>query len=293
MGVIYDNNFYDDKALELDEPLRFARIGYENFVTEDNVVASSSLAGFDGESVGNARTYELWKPSELPATLNIDAGEPVTADYVAFGAHNLSGCRVTLSYSTDGADFTEAVEGVVVRNKSGMMLFEPATARYWRLDILGWATSPTLSLDFVNQVYALGDYTEADDAFLGVLYLGRALQMQRGIYQGHTPGEFARNDEIRPTVSEGGQWLGRTVVRKGYDASYSFSNLKADWVRSTLAPFLEAAITKPFFIAWRPESKADEVLFGWTQAPIVPTNSGPRDLMSVQFNVSAHGEYDV
>lgn len=292
MGAIYDNDFYDDKPLSLDEPLRFPRIGYDNVVTEANVLGSTSLAGFPADSVGNALTYELWKPSELPAALDIDAGAPVTADYVAFGAHNLSGCRITLSYSTDGSTYTPTVEGVVVRNKAGMMLFEPVTARYWRLDILGWATSPTLSLDFVNRVYAVGDYTEADDTYLGVLYLGRALQMERGIYQGHTPGEFARNDEIRPSVSEGGQWLGRTVVRKGYDTSYSFSNLRADWVRSTLAPFLDAAVTDPFFIAWRPETKADEVLLGWTQGPIVPTNSGPRDLMSVDFNVSAHGEQE-
>lgn len=292
MGAIYDNDFYDDKPLTLDEPLRFPRIGYDNVVTEANVLGSTSLAGFPADSVGNALTYELWKPSELPATLDIDAGAPVTADYVAFGAHNLAGCRITLSYSTDGSTYSPAIEGVVVRNKAGMMLFEPVTARYWRLDILGWATSPTLSLDFVNRVYAVGDYTEADGTYLGVLYLGRALQMERGIYQGHTPGEFARNDEIRPSVSEGGQWLGRTVVRKGYDTSYSFSNLRADWVRSTLAPFLDAAVTDPFFIAWRPETKADEVLLGWTQGPIVPTNSGPRDLMSVDFNVSAHGEQE-
>lgn len=292
MGITYDNDFYDDKALTLDEPLRFPRIGYDNVVTEQNVIGSSSLAGFPAESVGNALTYELWKPSTLPASLDIDAGEPVTADYVAFGAHNLSGCLVTLSYSTDGSTYAPAIEGVVIRNKAGMMLFEPVTARYWRLDILGWAASPTLDLDFQSQAYAAGDYTDADDTYLGVLYLGRALQMQRGIYQGHTPGEFARSDEIRPNVSEGGQWLGRTVIRKGYDTTYSFSNLKADWVRSTLAPFLDAAVTDPFFIAWRPETKADEVLMGWTQGPIVPTNSGPRDLMSVDFTVSAHGEQE-
>lgn len=290
MGVTYDNDFYDDKPLTLDEPLRFPRIGYDNVVTEANVLASTSLAGFPAESVGNSFTFELWKPSELPASIDIDAGSPVTADYVAFGAHNLTGCRITLSYSTDGVTFADAVEAVVVRNRAGMLLFEPVTARYWRLDILGWASSATLSLDFVNREYRVGAFSEAQDTYLGVLYLGRALQMERGIYQGHTPGEFARNDQIRPSVSEGGQWLGRTVVRKGYQTEYSFSNLRADWVRSTLAPFLDAAVTEPFFVAWRPETKAGEVLFGWTERPIVPTNSGPRDLMSAAFTVSAHGE---
>lgn len=292
MGAIYDRNYYDDKSLTVSEPLRFARIGYDNFVTEDNITASSSLAGFPAESLGNAFTYEIWKPSELPATLTIDAGEPVTADYMGLAVHALSGCEVMLSYSNDGTSYTEAATAAPVRDSAAMVLFDSVTARYWQITITGWATEPTLLADFTTRTYELGDYAagETGGALLGVLHLGQALAMQRGLFQGHTPGRWARTDEIRPSVSEGGQWLGRSVVRRGFQTSYSWSNLKSAWVRDTLTPFIDAAITQPFFIAWRPEGYADEVLYGWTNKPIQPQNTGPNDYMSVSFTVTAHGD---
>lgn len=289
MGAIYDNDFYQGNEPTLSEPLRFPKIGYDNVVSGADLVASTSVAGFPVESLANSFTFELWKPSELPATVDVDAGRVVNVDYLAFGAHALGGCSIALEYSADGTNYYEAVSGGVVRDRAGMMLFEPVVGRYFRLTITA-GVPLGFDFNFVTQQYLLQpDAPTAADVYLGVLYIGKALEMQRGVYQGHTPGEFARTDEIRPSVSEGGQWLGRSVVRRGFETGFSFQNLKADWVRSTLAPFLDAAITQPFFIAWRPETKADEVLFGWSNSPIVPTNSGPRDYMSVDFNVSAHG----
>lgn len=290
MGLKYNQDYYDDKTITATETLDKARIGYNSIVTEANVSASSAVAGFPDSSLGNSFTYELWKPSTLPASIDVDAGQAVTVDYMALAVSGLTDCRVTLSYSTDGATYTEARQAIVLNNKSAMFLFDQVTARYWRLDILGWAETPTLSSDFAEGVYTLGDYTDAQNVYLGVLYLGQALQMQRGIYQDHTPDPFAARNEIRPTVSEGGQWLGRSVVRKGYQESFQWSNLRAQWTRDNFLPFVEHAVTDPFFVAWRPQGYADEVVYGWTQNDIRPNNTGPRDFMSAEFSVTGHGE---
>ena len=291
MGALYDRNYYDDKAIESGQPLKFARIGYNTILNEQSVTASTSAAGFEASAMGNAFTYELWKPSVLPATITIDAGTQATVDYMAFGAHSLNGCEVTLYSSPNGIDYTERRQAIIDSRSAAMFLFTPVMARYWRIEILGWAVESTLSLDFINQVYQAGNYQAGatGGAYVGLLYLGRALAMQRGIYQGHTPGTLSPQVEIQPSKSEGGQWLGRSVVRRGYATDYSWKNLKADWVRAELKPFMTAAITTPFFIAWHPEEYADEVLMGWVDKPIIPSNTGPRDYMSVSFSVTAHG----
>src|SRR5690554_1023190 len=291
MGAIYNSSYYDDKTITTTEPLTFARIGYDNIVTKQNITSSSSLAGFGVEALGNPFTYEVWKPANFPATLDVDAGEIVTVDYVAFGAHNLSNCVATVQYSQNGVDYIDVTTADFEKDKAAMLLFSPVSARYWRVTIDISVEESTLILDFINQRYTVyAAQGSSGDAYIGVMYLGKALEMQRGLYQGHTPGVFARQVEIRPNVSEGGQWLGRSVVRKGYKTSYSFNNLKAAWVREQMMPFFDAAITSPFFIAWRPETHADEVLFGWSDGPIVPANSGPRDYMSVSFSITAHGD---
>lgn len=290
MGILYDRDYYDDKTLTLTEPLTHARIGYENFVTETNVVASGALAGFEESALGNSFTFEIWKPPTLPADVDIDLGEARTIDYLGLAVNGLSNCEIRLSYSADGLTYTEARSAILPENRSTMLLFEPVTARYWRLSVIGWAETATLSADFTTQTYLLGDYTDAGGAYLGVLYLGQALQMQRAMYQGHTATNQAARNEIRPTRSEGGQWLGRSVVRRGYNGDYSWSNLTALWYRDNFQPFVEAAVTGPFFVAWRPETFADEVEFGWTEQDISPNNTGPRDLMSVSFTTTAHGD---
>lgn len=288
MGIRLDRNYYDDKTLTLTRPLRNSRIGYDNNVTESNVTATA-VAGFPASALGNPLTYELWKPPVFPATIDVDAGRQVTVDYVGLGVHHLGGCKVTVSSSVNGSDYTEVAEAVLVRDRAAMMLFEAVTARYWRLDIEGWAIEPTLLLDFVNQEYSVGDYTDVANAFLGVLFIGQALQMERSFYGNYTPAPYSKDTEIRPTRSEGGQWLGRSVVRKGFVNDYSYRHLAADWVRDTFEPFIDHAVTLPFFISWRPEGYADEVLYGQVENDIQPSNMGIRNLMQVSFQVKAHG----
>lgn len=290
MGIEYDRDYYDDKTLTLDEPLRFSRIGYDNFVAVDTVTVSSDLADFPGESLETSFTYDLWKPNVVPATITVDAGKQVTADYVGLGAHSLSGCEVTISYSTDGESYTVLREAVMITDRAAMFLFEPVTGRFWRVEILGWATEPTLEADFLAQEYSLGDYTDPGDLHLGVLFIGESLQMQRSMYGGHSPSTLSRQTEVRPIRSEGGQFLGRSTVRRGYRTSYTWEHLEAVWYRDNFDPFVESAREQPFFVAWRPEGFADEVIYGWTTGDIQPSNMGLRDFMSVTVNVEGHGD---
>lgn len=123
---------------------------------------------------------------------------------------------------------------------------------------------------------------------VGVIYMGKALEMARPLYAGHSPINLARTTVVRPNISERGQWLGRSIIRSGAVGSWSWSNLTAAWIRRYLDPFLESARTLPFFVLWRPETFPGESAYCWTlQDPAPPVNSGPIDLMS--FTLDAGG----
>lgn len=264
--TVLDRDFYSGSALE---GLKFTHIGYDNIIPDSAIIGSSSQAGFDVTALQNPFTYEFWKPVSLPATVTIDAQAAFTADYVGLGSVELKDCNVTLESSTDGIVYVEVVSADILNDNDIMLLFASTEARYWRFTITVLSGSPTVSLSVLN--------------------VGESMPMQRIIYGGHTPANLSRNTEFRPNMSDGGQWLGRTIIRQGNSENFSFNNLTSLWVRNTFDPFIEFARVNPFFALWRPAAFGDEAVFGWVNNDIVPVNTGVKDFMSVEFTVEGSG----
>lgn len=109
---------------------------------------------------------------------------------------------------------------------------------------------------------------------VGVIYIGKALEMPRAIYGGHTPITLARQSVLRPNVSERGQLLGRSLVRSGSAGSWTWRNLHPRWYRQYFDAFVELARRYPFFILWRPAKYPEEAGYVWTSDDIHPTNTG-------------------
>lgn len=259
-----------DPLLDNEFPLTHARIGY-NTITRSPVTVSTEAVGFEGANLENGLTYGHWMPTTLPATARWDAIVPTACNYVGIAAHTLGEFDnlVEVQHSSDNSVWTTAISGIVQSNAPTLFLFRTVTARYWRIQISGGTGIPAI----------------------GVIYIGKVLEMQRPIFQGHSPITMSRETTIKPNRSEGGQFLGRSIIRTGVSSQYQFQNLTDDWVRSNFDPFIISARKYPFFIAWRPETYP-EVAYGWENGDIVPTNSGPRNLMSVSFNVQGLGGYE-
>lgn len=289
----YDKDFYaelDTTTFATD--LTHTRIGYDNLLPDSTVVASTEAAGFPIEALNNSLTYELWKPTTFPAVITIDAGVAKPVGYAAFAAHNLSGCRAVVEYSVDGGvNYEVATTAEFLNNDPAMLLFPEVNAQHWRVTITGWATAPTFFAKFDEQDFGFSTYSATDTggAYIGVMNLGQALAMERATYGGHAPGTMSRDSIVNGTTSEGGQWLGRSVIRNGFSTNYDFQNLTAAWIRQYFDPFIQHAITKPYFVAWRPSGYANEVLFAATDDKISPVNMGIRDLMSVSWTAKGHG----
>ena len=240
-------------------------IGYQNLATADNSTFSAGVAGYDGAKCLNPLTYEGWKPM-LPANCVLDLGTASSVDYFAIAGRGMVGMTVTPSYSLDNVTWT-TLTGVTLTQNVWMHTFTAVTARYWRFDLTGAIPTPLIIS----------------------AYVGKALIMPHRIYGGHTPAVLARQSVIRPTTSEGGQWLGRTVIRQAYQTQVEFKHLHADWYRDNFDPFVISARDNPFFISWRPETHANEVVYAWTEKDIIPSNTGKLDYMQVGFNFIGWG----
>lgn len=239
--------------------LNHCRIGWQSLAYGLTPTASTSATGKPAIAATYPTTFEYWQPTALPATWSLDLGASRAVDYVGL-VGEFNGSTVDVQSSTDGTTWTTQLS-MTPADRVNVGLFSEASARYWRIYITGNLPS------------------------IAVVYLGRALAMQRRIYQGHSPLVLSRTTEISNNVSDGGQFLGRSIIRKGAATSFGWQHLKADWYRSNFDPFVMAARTMPFFIAWRPEQYHGEVGFVWTGDDIKPGNTGPRDFMSVDMTV--------
>lgn len=238
------------------------QIGWITWLRDfSTVTASSEQSGFEGDSVINDLTYNIWKPVSLPATLTFELEEARPVDFIGIAKNNLfdENCSLKLEYF-DGTSFVEVVE--FIPRGSSMQFFDEILAKTWRITVSG-----------------------TGDPYIGVIYLGLALQMQRGIYQGFRPPTLNENTEVRPNISEGGQWLGRSIVRQGLENNIDVDNLTAEWVRGEFQRFVKNSQKYPFFFAWRNDTFPDEVIYCWTTDDIRQDNTGPRDLMSVSIPV--------
>jgi hypothetical protein len=122
---------------------------------------------------------------------------------------------------------------------------------------------------------------------VGVIYIGKALEMMRPLYGGHTPINLSHSTIIRPNTSDRGQFVGRSIIRTGVGTPWDWRNLEADWVRRYLDPFIESARTLPFFLLWRPATFPEGSAYCWTPGDQKPQNMGTADLMS--FTLEAIG----
>lgn len=253
-------------------PLTHARIGHATITRTGTLLASGEQAGFEADAAINPLTYEFWKPDALPATWRIDASAAVSVDYIAIAAHTMGtdGASVKPQWSDNDSAWND-ITGISAHAPADdgpiLFLFASEAHRYWRLQVTG-STLPSL----------------------GVIFIGAALAMERPIFGGHSPFDLSRTTVIRPTTSERGQFLGRSIVRSGFNAEYSWSHLTPSFYRDEFDLFVADALEFPFFMAWRPLGFPESIGYVWMGQDIRPTNMGiGQGLMSVSISVTGLG----
>jgi hypothetical protein len=203
--------------------------------------------------VDNLKTWTEWDQWQGEAGTNyiyITQADNSSCDYIGIAAHNLgdeAGVQVTLEYYDDAAmSWTNAVTFSPFDSKTLYRIFtSPGSYQQWRVTIVTTSLVPAIG------VLAIGEYTE----------------LENGMTSGFKP-PLVEGFKEYTSISEGGSFLGRSIIDDGELLNIDIKNLSPLWVRMTYVPFLEHAKEKPFFFTWDKDNYLSETAFCWTERAI-------------------------
>lgn len=245
-------------------PLNYPRIGYDNTLVNGSSSASSDNLG--SANLLTPSTYDKWRPTgNSTVTLT---GSYKDCNYVGIAAHNLGtqSARLTVIVS-NVAELIEAIvyDQVVTSNDAIFIRFDSYIYNSVIIEVSG------------------GSAVE-----MGVVFLGKELEVMRPIFAGHKPANLSSTDVMTPQVSDGGQFLGKQIVRQGFATSVDLQHLTDEWYRTEFQPFVDHAKTGCYFWAWNLLESPNDIVYGWTNNNITPSYMGIRNWLEVSFNIEAH-----
>lgn len=246
-------------------------IGWHNLVTSTNVAATSADVNHPASNLGNPATHLYWLADDDVSPPNDDQYLTVTTnfsgeiDYVAIAGHNLGSAQGLVSVEGFIAAAWQEIVAPSLLAGDGPALFR-------------------FTAQVLPQVRLRLQPGNADPR-VAVLYAGKLLVMQTGLYAGHTPMPHARKVKTVDGVSESGKFLGQIVTRETRQNAAKFQLLTPDWYRTNFDPFLAQAKGVPFFFAWRPDTYPDEVGYCWLTNDPEPVPEPPSNLLTVELRM--------
>lgn len=268
-GLVIADSLSGGGTINGDNPI----IGYHNLVTTANVTATSAAAGSPASNVAIPSTILRWQSAGAsPAEdqyLTFDLQTSEFVDYVGIARHNFFTAQIAVSIEVlnTNASPQEWVELTTpaIPSSDGPLLFRftPQGITQIRIRMQAGTVEP----------------------YVGVVYSGVLLVLQRRIYVGHTPITMGEEQNIVNHRSVSGDFLGRVILSERNATQMSFQNLLPGWYRTYFEPFRQFAKQSPFFWAWRPQSYPKEVGFVWTVSDPKPANQLSNGMMEVSLDV--------
>lgn len=246
-------------------------IQYENDLINSTITSNIG----DGSSTVTPNTFDRWVVDSLVAPFAVtDYLLPSNRNVNTFciGGHNMGGKNLTVSFFTSDTDIPDPanlVGSVVVDNNKPIMF--------------------AISDRDVLKVRLLIEGSGGESFYISNVSVGYGLQLQRPVYGGVNPAPLNAVTDYFNNRSESGEWIGRTIRRRGFDSSINMVRITPEWYREYFQPFVESAKTTPFFYSWRPGDYPEDVVYCWTESDIKPSNSGKREFMNLSFPIKCHG----
>lgn len=246
-------------------------LGYDNAFLRAGAVASADAedAGFPASNaVSWLITGGGWRASSVTdVTLNLTLPAAEMLNSFALYKHNLGtlgGITVKLQHSSDGVIWVDFTGSAQIPADDGCIFFIGAatTARYWRINFANIPVASTL--------------------ILGQAFIGSSLRMFNAPEPGFTPPQFALNNKYISSRADGGDFLGRSLIRKGAKMSFNNSIVHKDWMRDNWAAVMAAIEKTPFYYAWDSTNYPDEVAFCYVDKKIAI----PKYVNSIYFSLN-------
>lgn len=246
-------------------------IGYQNLlesVPPGDISVTDFIAGFEKELAYNWRTYDGWQAASAGVVYyTVDLGVPTNVDYWAAASHTLgtNGGSIKLQYSATGAFGGEEVD------------FKTAFSPSDNTTMMQYVTTPVLAQFWRFQI------TSSPSSFFGVLSLGNALEFVRAVRVGFALPREARMNKIMNNKSEGGEFLGRSVIRKGFKSNFKIELQTLAYARGVWHDFVDHAELKPFFFSWNTDY--DDAVYAWMDKDVSPTTFDRNNTVQMGLNL--------
>jgi len=216
------------------------RIGYT--MPAATATASSAAAGFGAALAINGNTYDAWKPTALPAWLQVEFAAPEAVDYIGVGAHTLDVVGATIKPQWwDGSAWVDFADCEIA----------PANDR-----ALFWLLNPVTTTRV--RVYITGGLPE-----IAVLMAGKVTRFDKdrfADYLGTVMGD-GRLVQYKDNYSVSGNLLGSTRKNDGVSHTLKVDHISEAWAALFWQGLLEHCLDrKGLFVADRPGQYPEQVL---------------------------------
>lgn len=254
-------------------------IGYDNILQRNDavVVASAQTPGWEVENATTWNGAQQWRGGGSVQSVTISFPAPVECNSWGVYRHTYgfaqSGSQtVRGQYSSDGVVWNDLGVPVTPGNNDNRTLFQihssTVNVRYYRLLV-----DPA---EITNQV--------------SHIFFGKSVKLYGSPDTGFTPPSVAFEDKVINNISESGNFVGRSLIRKAMRTSFNISVVDANWVLNDWRDLLEVVQEHPFYFAWDSANYPTDVAYCWTDRPVgKPTFTSPRHM---QINLSFHAIQD-
>ena len=231
-------------------------VGYDSLYLRLGAVVAANVEDTD-QPASNATSWLVsgggWQATGAgDKTLAVTLVAAANANSYAIYKHNLGtlGLTVKLQHSSDGIAWTDLAGSEKNPAVDTAIYFVGASisAKYWRIHIAGLLAGETL--------------------IVGQAFISESLNVFSPPEPGWTPPSLAPNNKYINSRSDGGDFLGRTLIRKGAKTMFQVSVASQSWIRANWLPFMDAAELHPFYHAWDTTQFPLEVAFCYTDGPI-------------------------
>lgn len=240
-------------------------IGWQNIARDLVATATSFAPGFPAAAALTYASYEGWSPISTSGTFEIS----LSANVNYIGLHFIGSGTATVQYVTGGSTISS---GSFPASGAVLILFN------------------------ISPVTVIRVIVSSFTGYLANIMFGQLTEIQRKIYVGHTPINFARNVDRVQGLSESGQFLGHIIRRKTKSTRVEVNNLTATYYRTVLDPFFEAATQQPHYWSYRREIPQpggvvvdEKPQTAWAQVTGNPSvsNAMSNGMMSASWDITA------
>ena len=243
-----------------------------------NVTASSAAEGFPVLNGRDPRTDNWWKPTAIPAWWQITFTSPVLLSWAAIAGHNLAtnGNRIrlrvpqliddTLDRTLPGTEAYEPTD-----NSPILWLFAPISVSRIRFDMTNFGTPPRIA----------------------TLQCGRIMEFpQKADYVGGAGLREYVQTQYFSNQTAGGNFVGRRIKRVSFAPEMTVQHMPEAFMASDFNGFRQHARSEPFFIADRPGTHPESVVYAWLQGEVMPTRDLSNAAVSRSVTLQMQAERD-